>query len=75
MIHIDAGYNHVAVLSDLRRWWPILWQGSVMIMDDYDPADLIRPTVLSAVDVCFAVTAHEGFECLPYKCRVRKPVG
>ena len=46
-----------------------------MIMDDHDLAGLVWPTRLPAVDASFAVTAHEGLECLPYKCRVRKPVG
>ena len=70
-----SAHDHDAVLSDFPGWRPILRPGDVMIMDDHDLAGVMWPTTLPAVDTPFAVTAHEGFECLPYKCRVRKPVG
>ena len=42
-----------------------------MITDHYNPAGV----VCSGANAFFAVPAHEGFECLPYKRWVRKPVG
>ena len=74
-IHINARHDHDAVLSDLRRRWPILRPRGMTIMDDYDLATAMWPTVLSAFDASFTVTAHEGLACLPYKCRVRKTLG
>ena len=64
MIHIDVRHDHDAVLSDLRRWWPILRPGGVMIMDDYDSAGVVWPTTLSAMDALIAMTARGAFECL-----------
>ncbi len=73
MIHIDAGHDYDAVMSDLRRWWPILIPGGVLIADDYDPAGVVWPSVRDAVNDFLKVTPHCDFEALAYKCRFRKP--
>ena len=58
VIHIDAGHDHDAALGDLRRWWPILRPGGVMIMDGYDPEGMKWSTALSAMYALVAMTAH-----------------
>lgn len=73
LIHIDAGHDTEAVLTDLRLWWPILAPGGTMIADDYDPAGEVWPTVKHAVDTFLKDNPHQGFEALPYKARWRKP--
>ena len=44
-----------------------------MIMDGYDPESMKWSTALSAMDALVVMTAREGFGCLAYKRRVRKP--
>ena len=73
LIHIDAGHDYDAVMSDLRRWWPILAPGGVLIADDYDPAGVVWPSVRDAVNDFLGRTSHYDFEAQPFKCRFRKP--
>lgn len=74
VIHVDAGHDFEAVISDLRRWWPLLEPGGSMIVDDYDANGKVWPSVREATDEFLKGTAHEAFEAVPYKCRFQKPV-
>ena len=72
VIHIDAGHDYEAVMSDLKRWWPLLEPGGVLIADDYDPDGKVWPTVRQAVDDFLRDTPHRNFETVPYKARFTK---
>jgi predicted O-methyltransferase YrrM len=75
VVHIDGGHDYEAVLSDLRRWWPLLRPGGTVIADDYDPRGKVWPTVRQAVDEFLRTTPHADFEAVPYKARFTKPAG
>ena len=74
IIHIDGGHDYDAVMSDLKRWWPLLRPGGTLIADDYDPEGKVWPTVKVAVDDFLKETQHLAFEAIPYKARFTKPV-
>jgi glycosyltransferase involved in cell wall biosynthesis len=73
VIHLDAAHDFESVTHDLRRWWPLLLPGGVLIADDYDPEGKVWPEVQAAVNAFFVSTPHSEFESEPYKCWVRKP--
>lgn len=73
IVHIDGGHDYESALSDLRRWWPLLQPGGILIVDDYDPQGQVWPTVRTAVDDFLQVTPHLAFEAVPYKARFIKP--
>ena len=75
MIHIDGGHDYDAVLTDLRRWWPILAPGGTFVIDDFDPAGKVWPSVKAAVEDFRLEITSEQFEAAPYKCRFRKAGG
>ena len=72
MIHIDGGHDYNAVMNDLRGWWPVLAPGGTLVIDDYDPAGKVWPSVKAAVDDFRTEIAFDNFEAHPYKCRFRK---
>jgi predicted O-methyltransferase YrrM len=72
MIHIDAAHDYDGVLADLGRWWPLLKRGAVVIMDDYDAAGKVWPSVGRAVDAFIAKNEVAGFIAEPYKARFQK---
>ena len=72
VIHIDAGHEHAAVLTDLTIWWPLLSPGGFLIADDYDTTGVVWPSVRDAVDEFLAITPHASFEALPFKARWQK---
>lgn len=73
VIHIDGGHDYEAVMSDLKRWWPLLRPGGHIIADDYDADGVVWPTVQKAVDDFLKETQHIAFKAVPYKCRFYKP--
>ncbi len=38
LIHVDGGHEYENASNDIRRAWPLLKPGGVMLMDDYDGA-------------------------------------
>lgn len=46
LIHIDGSHDYMAVLTDLRMWWPLVRGGGVVVCDDYG----VWPGVTRAVD-------------------------
>lgn len=72
-VHIDAGHDFEAVSKDLRMWWELLQPGGTMILDDYDEAGVVWPSVGQAVDAFLQENPHEAREAVPYKIRFRKP--
>jgi len=74
LIHLDGSHDYDSVLSDLKRWWPLLTPGGVFICDDYDINGVIWQSVRNAVDTFLKVTKHSEFEAMSNKCRFRKPL-
>ncbi len=72
MIHIDGGHDYDAASSDLRRWWPFLSTGGILLVDDYDEDRKVWPEVGRAVDDFVATLGPHGFEATPCKCRITK---
>lgn len=72
LVHLDGGHDQVAVMTDLRVWWPLLQSGGTLIGDDYS-VNGAWPGVRRAFDEFFAETPHVVFEHADGKCRVRKP--
>ena len=72
MIHIDGGHDYDASSSDLRRWWPLLPAGGILVVDDYDKDGRVWPTVRQAVDEFVLTIGPHEFEAAPYKCRITK---
>ena len=74
MIHIDGGHDYDAAASDLRRWWPLLSPGGILVVDDYDKERKFWPDVERAVDDFVAALGSHEFEAASCKCRITKPV-
>jgi SAM-dependent methyltransferase len=72
IVHIDAGHDRKAVLSDLELWWKLLAPGGYLIGDDYDPNLQVWPEVAQAFHEFFGTDRIENFDG---KCRIRKMVG
>jgi hypothetical protein len=70
VIHIDAGHDYDAVMSDLRLWWPLLEPGGVLIGDDYHATGDVWPGVRQAFQDFFKTTAIENAAS---KCYIAKP--
>lgn len=68
-IYIDAAHDKPSCLADLLRWWPLLQDGGVMVVDDYRSG---WTGVTEAVDLFHDVTEME-FSVLSPKCWMGKP--
>jgi predicted O-methyltransferase YrrM len=53
MLHIDAAHDKDGVLSDLKKWWPLLRHGGILIGDDYFARGNPWPDVKAAFDEFF----------------------
>nr|USU34236.1 class I SAM-dependent methyltransferase [Methylobacterium sp. OTU13CASTA1] len=72
MIHIDAGHDYRAVMSDLEAWWPLVRPGGWVIGDDY-VHDGHWPGVRQAFDEFYQRCGLFPFEHGGAKCRIQKP--
>ncbi len=72
LVHIDAGHDYQAVLSDLRQWWPALKPGGILIGDDYRNGNP-RPDVKRAFDDYFKDLGLTPIRNTGDKCLIQKP--
>ncbi len=72
ILHIDAGHDYAAVLSDLRQWWQVLRPGGMFIGDDYHVDENLWPGVRRAIDEFLGRNPHADFAHSKAKCRAVK---
>ena len=72
LVHLDAGHDYDAVMSDLRHWWPALRPGGIFIGDDYREGNN-WPDVKRAFDDFFEPLGLTPIENTSDKCRLVKP--
>jgi predicted O-methyltransferase YrrM len=73
VVHIDGGHDRRTVASDLDAWWERVNPGGAVLVDDYDPAGEVWPSVRAAVDEFVARVDCESFRSIPLKAEIRKP--
>jgi hypothetical protein len=72
LIHLDAGHEYEAVLTDLRIWYSLLSPKGILIGDDY-VLDGGWESVRRAFDVFFNDLGLGPIENRGGKCLIRKP--